>query len=226
MGAASEGGYLGADSASFFSAVLSGAAGSYIVTLTADAGISTDLVIEPGQDVRISGDLALGAAPSWGSGGFTVQQDGLLSLTGLALAGSLAALSEGTLHLNQVAFVGRAYDLLLMEGAIFTRQGGADPFDSQCNQPYTTLTDNWRATTSGTGYHFDSAAAAEGTGVGGGHWYRFTGPGDALPLSSPGVENCGTINPGWLTGWTGPITGNQYGTPGGEPGLHLVFRID
>ena len=55
MGAASEGGYLGADSASFFSAVVSGAAGSYIVTLRLDAGISTDLVIRPGQDAHISG---------------------------------------------------------------------------------------------------------------------------------------------------------------------------
>ena len=59
MGAASEGGYLGVDFQSFFSAVVSGAAGSYIVTLTEDAGISTDLTIEPGQDVRISGDPAL-----------------------------------------------------------------------------------------------------------------------------------------------------------------------
>ena len=39
MGAASEGGYLGADAQSFFSAVVSGAAGSYIVTLTEDVAI-------------------------------------------------------------------------------------------------------------------------------------------------------------------------------------------
>jgi hypothetical protein len=66
MGAASEGGYLGSDSASFFSAVVSGAAGSYIVTLAGDAGIGTDLVIQPGQDVRISGDPSLAVPPSWG----------------------------------------------------------------------------------------------------------------------------------------------------------------
>ena len=43
------GGYLGSDSAGFFSSVTSGAAGSYLTTLTADAGISTELTIRPGQ---------------------------------------------------------------------------------------------------------------------------------------------------------------------------------
>ena len=45
MGAASEGGYLGSDFMSFLSAVESGAAGAYFVTLSGDAGISTDLMI-------------------------------------------------------------------------------------------------------------------------------------------------------------------------------------
>ena len=97
MGAASEGGYLGADSASFFSAVVSGAAGSYIVTLRLDAGISTDLVIRPGQDVHISGGPGLAAAPSWGSGScndrgscrsqgsFSVQETGSLALRNIRL---------------------------------------------------------------------------------------------------------------------------------------------
>ena len=85
MGAASEGGYLGIDSDSFFSAVVSGAAGSYIVTLMADAGFSTDLTIQPGQDVRISGDLGLSEAPIWGSGGFTVAERGMLLLTHVRL---------------------------------------------------------------------------------------------------------------------------------------------
>jgi hypothetical protein len=76
MGAASEGGYLGSDFASFFSAVVSGAAGSYIVALAADAGISTDLRIEPGQDVHISGEQSLPGAivTDWGQGGFAIQQ--------------------------------------------------------------------------------------------------------------------------------------------------------
>jgi len=69
MGAASEGGYLGADAQSFFSVVVAGVAGSYIVTLTADAGISTDIMIEPEQVVRISGDPGLAVPPSWAAAG-------------------------------------------------------------------------------------------------------------------------------------------------------------
>jgi hypothetical protein len=41
MGAASEGGYLGADTFAFFSAVVSWAAGAYLVTLAQDAEVST-----------------------------------------------------------------------------------------------------------------------------------------------------------------------------------------
>ncbi len=85
MGVASEGGYLGADAQSFVSAVVSGVAGMYIVTLTADAGISTDVIIQPGQDVRISGDPGLAVPPSWGSGGFTVAWRGSLSLTNVQI---------------------------------------------------------------------------------------------------------------------------------------------
>ena len=72
QGQASLGGYIGADSASLFSAVSSGAAGTYLGTLTADAGINTVLTIQPGQVVSISGDPALSMASSWGSGRFTV----------------------------------------------------------------------------------------------------------------------------------------------------------
>ena len=65
MGAASDGGFLGRDFASFFSAVVSGAAGFYIVTLLEDAGIGTDLVVRPGQAVVMSGDSALMEPPAW-----------------------------------------------------------------------------------------------------------------------------------------------------------------
>jgi hypothetical protein len=82
-------------------AVVSGAAGSYIVTLTGDAGISTDLVIEPGQDVHISGDPGLAVAPSWGSGGFTVQERGSLSLSTVVISGVLSV-TEGQLNLASV----------------------------------------------------------------------------------------------------------------------------
>ena len=87
MGAASEGGYLGADAHSFFSAVVSGAAGSYIVTLTGDAGISTDLLIQPGQDVHISGDSGPPAMQRWSGGGFKVAELANLELFRLRLTG-------------------------------------------------------------------------------------------------------------------------------------------
>ena len=105
MGAASEGGYLGSDFASFFSAVVSGAAGSYIVALTGNAGIGTDLAIQPGQDVHISGDPSLATAPSWGSGGFTVGEMGSLSLSYVQIdaGASIIVTSGGLLSLARLA---------------------------------------------------------------------------------------------------------------------------
>ena len=61
----------------------------------------------------------------------------------------------------------------------------------------------------------DSAA----TGVGGNRWYRFVGAaGDALPLSPPGVDHCGTSKAGWLSGWTGAgAPPPMYNTSGSYP---------
>lgn len=40
--------------------------------------------------------------------------------------------------------------------------------------------------------------------MGGGRWYRLAGSGgDALPLTSPGINHCGTGRTGWLSGWAG-----------------------
>ena len=103
-----DGGYLGADFEAFFSAVVSGAAGIYVGMLVEDAGISTDLVVRPGQDVSVSGDRSLAQPPLWGSGGFTVQQRGALSLSFVALGGSAAATAlavtgGGSLSLSSMA---------------------------------------------------------------------------------------------------------------------------
>eukprot|EP01043_Picozoa_sp_COSAG02_P046624 COSAG02_NODE_4380_length_5425_cov_171.848104_2_plen_803_part_00 len=95
-GASSEGGYLGSDSASFFSAVTSGAAGCYILTLVADAGIRTDIVIELGQDVHLNGLLSLAEAPAWGSGGFAVQQLAALQLEYVEVDGRVIVESGAT----------------------------------------------------------------------------------------------------------------------------------
>ena len=59
-----DGGFLGVDSASFFSAVASGAAGFYIVMLLGDAGIGTVLIVTPGQSVSVVGDPSM-LAPAW-----------------------------------------------------------------------------------------------------------------------------------------------------------------
>ena len=79
-GAAADGGYIGQDVQSFCSAVTSGAAGFYAVTVTEDAGIGTDLTIQPGMNVQISGDMGLNEAPRWGSGIFAVREVASLSL--------------------------------------------------------------------------------------------------------------------------------------------------
>ena len=53
------------------------------------------------QVVRITG-AGSDARLSWGSGGFTVQQFGTLSLTGLTISGDVIVKSGGALHLSQV----------------------------------------------------------------------------------------------------------------------------
>ena len=60
--------------------MISGAAGAYVLKLMADAAVGTDLTVQPGQTVVVSGDQGLAAAPAWGAGKFSVQQSGSLSL--------------------------------------------------------------------------------------------------------------------------------------------------
>ena len=55
VGPAGDGGYLGEDIRTFFSAVSVAAAGFYIVNMTRDAGIDTGLIIHSGQIVHITG---------------------------------------------------------------------------------------------------------------------------------------------------------------------------
>eukprot|EP01047_Picozoa_sp_COSAG01_P031973 COSAG01_NODE_2293_length_7967_cov_83.137646_4_plen_903_part_00 len=87
----------------FFSAVLSGASGLYIITLATSPSISTHLTIQPGQNVQISADsLQLAAPPAWGSGGFSVAERGKLALTYVTVAGGIyAAMGASGLVLSQ-----------------------------------------------------------------------------------------------------------------------------
>ena len=92
-----DGGYLGSDSQTLFSAVVSGAGGVFAAILLEDAGIETTLVVRPSQRVSVSGDASLRHPPRWGGGGFTVQQRGSLTLQFVAIAGSLSVAGGGTL---------------------------------------------------------------------------------------------------------------------------------
>eukprot|EP01045_Picozoa_sp_COSAG04_P013863 COSAG04_NODE_1006_length_8814_cov_4.556053_4_plen_794_part_00 len=90
QGQASLGGFLGADFPSFYSAVVSGAAGCYQVALSEDVDVRGDLRIEPGQAVDIRGDRELQAPPTWGNprgapSAFRVQQFATLSLEYLVI---------------------------------------------------------------------------------------------------------------------------------------------
>ncbi len=58
-----------------------------------------------GQSVRITG-AGSQALPSWGSGGFTVQQFGALSLTGVTFAGALMVQSGGSLSITGSTILG------------------------------------------------------------------------------------------------------------------------
>eukprot|EP01052_Picozoa_sp_SAG31_P024531 SAG31_NODE_2093_length_6459_cov_3.398585_3_plen_494_part_00 len=95
VGAAALGGFLGSDVAAFVSAVISGAAGTYVLTLTEDADVETDLVVQPGQNVIINGDPGLMEGPNWGTGAFTVREGGTLSLTHIELTWSSGSPSGG-----------------------------------------------------------------------------------------------------------------------------------
>jgi hypothetical protein len=237
VGLASEGGYLGVDVQSFCSSVSSGAAGSYVLTLSRDAGTSADLIIRPGQRVHIN---CVGSSSSWGSGGFTVQQGGSLSLVGVSTTGSIVVQDGGSLtmnsgtmsgngtlyvepHANHVAVDNMNYhghDLTGSTSSSLPLLEGHLVFNTQCFQPYTSLSDSWRSPGTATDQHYCDIASYPSdpqispTGVGGGRWYRFTGGGgDALPLTSPGARHCGVSLPGWLSGWDSRTDG-YMGTDG------------
>ena len=60
VGAAALGGFLGQNVDAFVSAVISGAAGTYVLLLMENADVGTDLLIQPGQNFIMNGDPGLG----------------------------------------------------------------------------------------------------------------------------------------------------------------------
>eukprot|EP01052_Picozoa_sp_SAG31_P056372 SAG31_NODE_16107_length_722_cov_1.654896_1_plen_209_part_10 len=105
IGAAALGGFLGKDVYAFVSAVISGAAGTYMLPLMEDASVGTELVAQPGQNVIVIGDTDLAEAPSWGPGGFTVGEMGSLSLSYVRLDADvvLTITGGGSLSLANIA---------------------------------------------------------------------------------------------------------------------------
>ena len=99
QGQASLGGCIGADSASFFSSVVSGAAGTHMATVMQDAMITTDLSVERGQILSISGGAT---AAAWGSGGFTLSDGASLSLTDMTVGGRVIVAAGAALTLDSV----------------------------------------------------------------------------------------------------------------------------
>jgi hypothetical protein len=78
-------GYYGSDPNTFFAAVSTGAAGTYILDLGADADFRTHLVIGLGQSVVITGDPNSPAPLAWGTRSFEVKEGGALAMSHLAL---------------------------------------------------------------------------------------------------------------------------------------------
>jgi hypothetical protein len=211
-----DGGYI----QTFFSAVVSGAAGVYVGMLLQDAGIGTDVTVSFGQVVSVSGDPLLPRAPAWGSGGFTVQERASLAMTYVWIEGGIAAKDGASLALTHV----------WMEGAIVVSNGGgatvsqlvwasvfgivAEPNSTvvsdwtnlqQCEQ-YTTLQ---RSTTDGCTRdpYFDDTPART-LELGGDRWYRFVGPdGAAIGLATTppcyGHNRWCQTAKGWLAGSDG-----------------------
>jgi hypothetical protein len=104
VGAATDGGYLGSDARAFVSAVLSGAAGYYALALVGDAGVGTDLMIRPGQNVHISGSTS--SATTWGTGTFSVSQLGNLTLSRLIMSAVVNVRPGGYVTIQNCVFHG------------------------------------------------------------------------------------------------------------------------
>ena len=83
-GAVSEGSYFGEDHELFLNVLISGAAGHFLLQLLENPGVTTDTLVQRNQVVKINGQRSA-TAHAWGTGGFSVQQGGSLSLIYLKL---------------------------------------------------------------------------------------------------------------------------------------------
>jgi hypothetical protein len=106
IGAAGLGGFLGENVAAFVSAVISGVSGTYVLTLMRDADVSTDLRVEPEQNLIISSGSLWTEAPSWGAGSFMIEDRGSLTLSNTTVQGAISVGGGGNLLLDSVMLSG------------------------------------------------------------------------------------------------------------------------
>jgi hypothetical protein len=119
-----DGGFLGFDFDTFFSAVVTGAAGVYVGMLVEDGGIRTALTITPGQTVIVNGDQSLPGAPLWGRGELTVQERGSLSMVYTGLQGPLTVQVGGELKLTRCVLGG--HDVSVAGGTLTVVRSSVD----------------------------------------------------------------------------------------------------
>ena len=128
------------------------------------------------------------------------------SVSGGIVDGTVTVASGATLHMLAGVILLPSQITADAQATVTRDSSSPSAIAAQCltllAHNYTTLRDSWRSTDTGQGKYCDQSS---GTGVGGGRWYRFAGAGgDALPLTHPGREHCGTHVPGWLSGWATP----------------------
>jgi hypothetical protein len=110
VGAATDGGYLGADGQAFFLAINSAAPGLYALLMHADMpSVAQTLEIRPGQLATVSGLESIAVPPTWGStGGIRVQDSGSLLMQYVTIVAAIDVDSGGSLTLHDVSCVGAA----------------------------------------------------------------------------------------------------------------------
>eukprot|EP01050_Picozoa_sp_SAG11_P020029 SAG11_NODE_3298_length_2539_cov_3.599590_2_plen_636_part_00 len=196
QGQASLGGYIGDDFQAFFSSVVSGAAGTYILSLTMNSSIRTELLIATGQDVHITGERD-SAFPSWASS-FRVQEAAHLSLSTVALGqGFIVELGgQATLQNVQIDQVTVSQYTVNENGQVVSQPSGMGHGATQCFQPYRTLNEEWRHLAEGRPHrdHEDNGMNMD--------WFRFEGAaGDAMLNSPPPYQHtCGGCFLAYMSG--------------------------
>eukprot|EP01047_Picozoa_sp_COSAG01_P033492 COSAG01_NODE_2468_length_7634_cov_6.744127_1_plen_930_part_00 len=182
IGPASDGGYIGSDVLSFVSAVVSGAAGLFMLTLMSSASISTTLTIQPGQTVAITG--IMGQHIGWGIGGFSVLQRASLTLEQVTLNGHITVAEGAILQLNDVTFLQLACMTAATGSSVGLNRAQTPPTCPQCNPIQNCRHSECTAmgsicTECDAGYYsFHSDVTA------GGCWLGTTGMGSVLGLTS------------------------------------------